>query len=709
MAENIKKLVSFIGSENIAESILEEKDGENLLKELGRQVVEDFNRDQESMSEWSAMVEEGRKIAKQETQAKSDPWQGASNFKSPAIIEASITFGDRASTEILRGRNIVKADVIGKDESGNKKKSADNTTEFMNWQINHQMRGWRKAQEKLLYQLPSVGAVFKKTFFDPVEGTNKSELIHYPDFVINQATPSMDEAMSFTHPMDFDVDEIFTRQASGQWIDADLFPENAEGDEGSNEEQQVINAIDNPEKFLEQNCFFDLDQDGYREPYTVTVHENTQKVVRIVARYDVGSLVVKDRAGNIRGLEPEDGPGLDNVDLVKIKPDQNIVPYDFIPSTDGTFLGIGYYHLLSSLSKGVNSATNQLLDSGTLANLQGGFLARGFRKKMGNLVMKPGQWTSTNISAADLQNGVMPHRFKEPSTVLFTLNESLNQKLQQLAINTDIKGVLAPNAPATTTLALIQEAMVPMSAIMQRIIMSESEEFRQLFILNSRFTDPELYQRVLDDPDADFEVDFDLTTMDIAPTANADMSSKMQRIQRAEALQLHALSIAQEGGDTRAIREDWFRAMGAEDLIGQVFPDPETVTDEQKARLEQQQQAQRQQAQLLGIQVDHAERQIDSLELDTASKAAERKSKIRLNLINMGKVESETILNLEKAESEQVKNKISVYTAQLQGIREAIASVEKEIDFETKERVIDVQRLSGSPGPAQASPPSPSV
>jgi len=699
MADNISKLISFIDSINVAEEI-----EDDLLKTLAAQVVEDFRRDQDSMIEWSNMVEEGQRIAKQETTSKSEPWEGASNFKSPAILEASISFGDRSSTELLRGRNLVKADVIGVDKQGLKQAAADNVVEFMNWQINHQMRGWRKAQGKLMYELPSTGAVFKKTFFDPIDGVNKSELIHYPDFAINQSASTIDD-VPFTHPMDFSVDEVFSRQEAGLWLDVKLYPDDADGDEGSNEDEEVTNSVDNPQRFLEQNCWFDLDEDGYREPYTVTVHEQTQQVVRIVARYDVSGFVVKDQTGNIRRLQPEDEQALARLNLIKIDHDQNIVPYEFIPSPDGTFLGIGYYHLLSSLSKGINGITNQLLDSGTLANLQGGFLARGFRKRMGNMRMKPGQWESTDISAQDLQAGIMPHQFKEPSTVLFTLNESLNNKLQNLTVNTDIKGVLAPNAPATTTLALIQESMLPLSAIMQRIIGAESEEFRQLFILDSRFTDPELYKIVLDNPEADFANDFNLAAFDIAPTASSDMSSKMQRLQRAEILILEAPNIALEGGDTRPLREAWFEAMGAEDMIGQVFPDPEKVTGEQAARLEAQQQQQRQQAMLLAIQVDHAERQIGALELDTASRTAERKSKIRLNLINMQKVESETILNLEKAESEQVKNQIDVYTTQLQGIREAITSVEREIDFDNQERERNVQRLRESPVRPKAVPP----
>jgi hypothetical protein len=177
-------------------------------------------------------------------------------------MEASISFGDRASTELLRQRNLVKTDIIGNDPQGLKREAGERVAEFMNYQLNHQMSDWRDHQEALLYEVPSSGCVFKKTYFCPISGTNKSDLIHYPDFVINQAATSENGNSPFTQIMDFSVNEIFERQASGLWSDVQLFPVGADGDEGSNADEGVVFAIDNDCKFLEQNCLFDLDGAG---------------------------------------------------------------------------------------------------------------------------------------------------------------------------------------------------------------------------------------------------------------------------------------------------------------------------------------------------------------------------------------------------------------------------------------------------------------
>tara|TARA_R110000744_G_scaffold246942_1_gene363471 strand:- start:32476 stop:34593 length:2118 start_codon:yes stop_codon:yes gene_type:complete len=686
MPNLIEQLIANIDETNIAEGM-----DETVLKRLASQVIKDYGRDLDSMSGWSDMVEEGLKLAEQEKSAKSTPWEGASNFKSPAILGAATAFGDRAVTELLRGRDIVKSDIIGRDESGEKRKSADRVVEFMNYQINHQMEGWREGQEKLLYEVAGTGAVFKKTFFDPSDGLNKSELIHYPNFAVNQAAATMKDAITFTQVMAFSDNEVKERIAAGIWSDVDIYADNADNATGTNEEAEVDEAFDNDHRFFEQNCLFDLDEDGYAEPYTVTVHEQTCQVVRIVARYDINSIFIK-QAGQVRRLSSADevesefeGEEMELINpkgmkLVRIEADQTITDYSFIRNPDGTFLGIGYYHILFSLVKSVNSTTNQLIDSGTLSNTQGGFLAKGFRKKMGNMKVKMGSWNQTEISAIDLANGMQPFKFKEPSPTLAALNQEIKNEIKEVTVNVDFKGLMSPNATATTTLALIQEAMLPTSAIMQRIITSESKEFKKLFILNSKFTDPLLYQEVLDDKEADFAADFSLKTMNIAPTANADLSSRMQRIQQAEAMVFNADRIALTGGDVRPVWDNWFDAMGAEDMIGQVFPDPESMGEEQKARIAQQQQAQQQKQQLLNIEIDHAEREIVRKEAETRAKLADTAAGIR-------KIESEVILNLEKAETEETKNQISKYSAQLQGLRLALDSTMKELERDDARQV----------------------
>lgn len=666
----VKKLMGFIGKANIAEEIDEED-----LRKLGCQVKETAERDLDSMHEWSDAIEEGRRIAKQETNGKSQPWEGAANFKTPKMLGASVSFGDRAFTELMRGKNLVKSCIVGEQDE-NILQSSKNVETYMNWQINVEMEDWRERQETLLYELPNTGTVFKKTYFDSVEKVNRSELIHYPDFIVNQATASMDDCPSFTQAFDMPYYKVLEQQRSGEWLDVDIYPDNSEPMDGSNEEEQVLVAIDNPEKFLEQRCLYDLDGDGYPEPYIVTVHEISGKVVSITPRFYANNVYVRNEAGDTGIIEKVSNP----VEVVRIKPYKDITKYEFVKSQDGTFLGLGYLTLLASLCKGINGTTNQLLDSGSLANLQGGFLAKGFRQRMGNLKMKPGSWEETNIDAVNLQNGIKAHQFKEPSMVLYQLRELMNAEANELTVKLDLKGVLAPNAPATTTLALIQESMMPTSAIMKRIIQSQSYEFKCLFQLNSMYIDPKEYKNVLNNPEASYEVDFNMRSFDIIPTANSEMSSKMQRLQQAEVMVGQAQVIGMMGGDVRPIYENWFDAIDADYMVNQVWPDPEQMDAEQQKRMQEMQNKQRQEMQLLGIEIDHKEREVEVKEKLATADIALKNADMVSKLVGLKKTESETILNLEKAESEQVKNQIDMYTASLEGVRNAIEMIEREIN-----------------------------
>ena len=137
------------------------------------------------MYDWENMIEEGMKVADFETEGSSYPWDGAANFKSTLITEAVRDFGDKAKTEIMRSDKLVTTQLVGQEDP-QKKKSSERVEDHMNWQINTEMKCWRDEHTRLMYLLPSQGAVFKKTFFDSTEGRNHSSIIRYPNFSLNQ-------------------------------------------------------------------------------------------------------------------------------------------------------------------------------------------------------------------------------------------------------------------------------------------------------------------------------------------------------------------------------------------------------------------------------------------------------------------------------------------------------------------------------------------
>ena len=647
----VDRLISIMNADNPVDILSDEA-----LSKVATQVMESFNSDLDSMEGWINLVEQGQELMSQEFGSRSTPWEGAANFKSPLIMNAVLQFGDTASQELLRKSDVVKGMVIGKDPQGEKDKQANRVSMFMNYQVNVEMTEWRVEHDKLLYTLPSTGCMFKKTFFDPSLGRNVSDVIYFPNFVVNQANTTIESATSFTQILQFTENQVIEKQRTGQWVESDFIV-----DDDNIEEQPEENA----DRFLEQHAWFDLDEDGYKEPYVVTIHEATKTVLKIATRFmpkDV-TVNVKGESFNLAVVLQAQEKGLDVFadEIISINPINLVTKYDFLPDPTGKFLGIGYPHLLSGVSQAVNTTTNHLLDAGTLANLPGGYLAKGVRKKLGEERFQPGEWKGTNVPARDFANAFFPLPYGEPSQTLFALNEKMQHEGERTASSADFSKVLANNAPATTTLALLQKETQSTTSIIRRIYLAMSDEFKKMAVLNQSFVDPKQYQMVLDDPQANFETDFDISQLNLVPVSNPEMSTRIERVKSAEVQMNFLPQIAEAGGQTQVVIKNFLDALGVENL-DQIFPEP------QPQQIEKQTQELEKQNQMNEFQNKLFDRELAVREQDVQRDIAETRSKMASTRADIIKTESEAILNIEKAETEAQKNQITIYQAELQSL-----------------------------------------
>lgn len=656
-------LVDIVIAQNAATLVDEET-----LKKLATKVKENYDEDFDSMREWSDSVEEGRDLMQQDFESRDTPWEGAANFKSPMILNATLQFGDTASQELLRKDDVCKPKVIGKDPEKIKFNQASRVSDYINYQVNVKMPEWRTEHDKLLYVLPSTGCMFKKTFFNPDTGRNESDVIYFPNFVVNQSNTTIEEAASFTQIEQYTQNDIETFVRSGLWIRPKLV--NPEG-------EATEQPADNTDRFFEQFMWFDLDDDGYEEPYIVTMHEATQTIVRIVARFELSDVNVTingsvnqderiiDISGSVRTLEEilaikDNGRG-DNIkidEVVSIKPRNFLTKYDFIPDPVGGFLGLGYPHLLCAIAQAVNTTTNHLLDAGTLSNLPGGYLAKGVRKRLGEDRFKPGEWKGTNVPARDFNNAFFPLPYGEPSATLFQLNEKMQGEGERTANSADFSKVLANNAPATTTLALLQKESQSSTSIMRRVYRSMTEEFKKMAELIGEFGDPEDYFLVLDDPQADFESDFALDQINFVPVANPEMSTRIERVKSAEVQMGFIPQIVEAGGQSQPVVINFLEALGVEN-VDQIFPEP------QQAQIDRNTAAIEEQNRQLEFQNGLFDRELQVREFDLRRKVEETKSKIAETRSKILNIQADMVLTFEKAETEAMANQITIYTQEL--------------------------------------------
>ena len=694
---SIKRLLDNIGKANLADDM-----EEDVLTAIGSRVLRQFDEDLQSMDGWTNAVENGIDLMRQEYSGKSFPWEGASNYKDPILTEAATVFGDKASLELLRSKDLVSTAVIGRDPRGEKKEISKRITEAMNYQINYDMDGWRDDQERLLYCLPVVGTVFKKVVYDPLEKTCESIVVNYPDFAVNQATKSMSRCRSFSHILEFSANEVDERVRCGKWIDPNpekpVESSDKGGDEGGNEQQEVIDNIDNPMAYIEQHTFYDIDEDGYEEPYIITIQRSSGKVVRILPRYDESSIIVKydDRYLSISEvIEMESSEQLaefggaealallgmeqpeidaDKYKLIKIEAFQNVVKYGFITAPDNTFLDLGYSHLLGALTMNINTTTNQINDRTTLNILGGGWLAKEFKVKQGFMRFRMGEYKQTEVPADKLAKGIFPQPLQEPSQTAYQMRDAMQQRAQGFLAVVDVSGKIQANTAPTTALAIIQEAIIPTTALFKRILSAMSRELQILYRINQKTFPADKYREILDDPEADPQADFNASRLDIVPTANAEMSSKMHRIQTAT-LELEQIPlILQMGGNPVPVVKAFFDSIGST-LIDQIFPEEGSMSPADQQARDQMLQAQEQANKIAELQLQILTREQDRLDAKNVAEI----ERIRAEVKKLGVDMIETLANAaklgEQAETESLKNAVNIYTAQLESAVSAIGAL----------------------------------
>lgn len=538
IAEN---LISQIDEINIANNIDQQK-----LDEIGQLVCREYEVDENSRSDWRENTEKALKFANQETEEKQYPWPKSSNIIYPLITTAAMQFAARTYPAIIQNRNVVKGVVWGSDKGtpvldangqpiigpdgqpqwveppGAKRLRADRVGGHMSYQLLDEMPEWESQVDTLLHMIPIVGGAARKTFYDPIEDRNYSVLVSLLDLAWNFYAKTFESAPRHTEILSYYPVEIEAFERSGLFLELDCYGPGDSGERGLDDDQPSgdSNDSDAPYIFLEQHRTYDLDEDGYAEPYIVTVHKRSGKVVRIVARYDEEGILAK-----------EDGS------IIKIIPTEHYTLIPFLPNSKGGSYPVGFGHLLRPLNEAINTSLNQMFDAGHLQNAGGGFIGTTLNMPSGPVSFQVGKYIPVNNKGMAIRDAVFPIPFPGPSATLFQLLGTLLQAGRDVASIQDVMtgdSSLA-NQPPTTILALIEQGMKLYSAIHKRVYRAFKSEFHKLYVLNRKRINKAQRFRVGDEwlevtPD-----DYRLGG-GVEPIADPTMVTDMQKLGRAQIL-----------------------------------------------------------------------------------------------------------------------------------------------------------------------------
>jgi len=518
--QNALDIESILASTNVVDLLNDET-----LLSICHSTAEGYETDMESRRPWEKDLTSWTKLALQISDEKTFPWPNAANIKFPLLATAAMQFAARAYPALVPSLgDVVKCKVIGRDLDGTKAERARRVSIHMSNQVMNEMDDWEEDMDRLLISLPIAGTCFKKTYWDTSKQKNCSKLVLPKFLIVNNACRSLEEAERITEVLFLTRRQVKERQNRKIYADIDLDLPGDIWDVSSitvNRSFQLDNTDDitTPYTILEQHTYLDLDNDGYSEPYIVTFEESTHKVLRIVPRFTDNDVIVDDKQK-----------------VVAITAVQYYTKYSFIPNPDGGFYDIGFGRLLGPINESANTIINQLVDAGSLSNLQSGFIGKGLRIKMGETRFQPGEWKTVNCTGDDIKKQLFPLPVREPSTVLFQLLELLLRSGKELASVAEIMTGKMPgqNTPATTTMATIDQGMKVFTAVYKRVYRSLSKEFRKMYKLNKTYMNPEEYIAILDDNIQ--QSDYDGPEDDIIPGADPTSISPQDKQAKAQAV-----------------------------------------------------------------------------------------------------------------------------------------------------------------------------
>lgn len=525
---------------NLAKDLSDKK-----LTEIGSLVVDGYKQDEDSRKTWKERYENFTRLfyVRPEHDQKNEPWEKASNVVLPLINIACSQFWARAMDAIFSSKEIAKVFPLNPEEKTIK--AADRVTKHLNYQLRYKMQNFYEGMSKSLMQLPLSGTVIRKTYYDSALAQNVSDFISPDKFVVNYNTRYLERSYRYTHVFEETLNDMIIKEQDDLYMSVSQIGTLSVSDAPPQQETEIKQSenenvgIDLPQtdsfqyrKILEQHTYLNLSEkkgEGTLKPYIVTVDLETETILRIVDR-----------------TNPNTG-----------QPMQYFTKFEMLPSPDDGFYGVGFGMLLERINETANTIINQLIDAGTLATTQSGFVNTRSGIKRGSLSLKRGEWIETDLKTDDIRKAMMPLVFKEPSYVLFQLLGMLEGFTNKITTVSDMMTGEMPRSDtsATAVVSLLEQGLKVFSSIYRGLHNSFGKELQKLYDLNGLYLNEREYFNVVVNQDEvnasgvpveivqqlinreDYKLEFD-----VVPVSDPGIISKTEKVAKSQLLYQGALS-----------------------------------------------------------------------------------------------------------------------------------------------------------------------
>jgi hypothetical protein len=499
---------------NLAEHISAEE-----LAMIASDLIGDYDEDVASRKDWIQTYVDGLELLGMKLEERAEPWEGASGVYHPLLSEALVKFQAETMMSTFPAAGPVKTQIIGK-ETTEKKESAKRVQLDMNYQLTDVMQEYRPEHERMLWGLGLSGNAFKKVYFDPNLDRQVSVFVPSEDIVVPYGASDLESAERVTHVMRKTENELRKLQVAGFYMDVDLGEPNNTLDEVEKKIAEKMGfkaSSDSRYKLLEMHVNLDLagfehkDKDeadtGIALPYVVTLEKGSAQILAIR-----------------RNWNPDDETYAKR---------QHFVHYGYVPGFG--FYCFGLIHLIGAFAKSGTSLIRQLVDAGTLANLPGGFKARGLRVKGDDTPIAPGEFRDVDVPSGSIKDNLMPLPYKEPSQTLYQLFNTIVEEGRRFANTADLQiSDMSAQAPVGTTLAILERTLKTMSAVQARIHYSMKQELRLLKEIIASYTPDEYSYEPVEGHRYAKRADYD--DIAVIPVSDPNASTMAQKIVQYQAV-----------------------------------------------------------------------------------------------------------------------------------------------------------------------------
>ncbi len=532
---------------------------DSVLGSLSSDLSAKIDEDKSSREDWEEAISKGLVLLGINYAERNEPFMGASGVTHPLLSEAVTQFQAQAYKEMLPPGGPVKTQILGQ-QSREVEDQAQRVKDYMNYQITEVMEEFDQDTDQMLFYLPITGSTFKKVYFDPTRQRAVSKFVPAEDLVVPYSASDLRTAERYTHVVRMSENEVRKLQVGGVYRDVDLSPSDDDESDSTikskTDDIQGLRPGYSDEHYTIHEVHIDLDLEGFEDmdeegeatgiklPYIVTMDGDSGQILSV--------------ARNYREMDP-----------MRRKRDY-FVHYKFLPGFG--FYGFGLLHMIGGLSRAATSILRQLIDAGTLANLPGGFKARGVRIRNDDEPVNPGEFRDLDVPGGDIRNAIMPLPYKEPSGTLAQLLGVVVDSGRRFAQVADTKVAdVNSQAPVGTTVALIEQGSKVISSIHKRLHYAQKAEFRMLAEIFANNPAPYPYQIGANVNPQIMAQDFD-GRIDILPVSDPSIFSMAQRLSLAQT----QLQLAQAAPQQHNMYEAYRRMYDALDVknIDAILPAP---------------------------------------------------------------------------------------------------------------------------------------